>query len=138
MFTHVEFRSDRFPALEGEEERINPGIWGKRLADFLRVRLIAHGFEVGDPFAEDWGWCFRILNRRFPIWLGCSNYGEDQFLCFIEPYKTRVWRWFKRMDTRKEIQSLYEAINAILIDEDGIRDIRWWTQESFNRQSDKR
>ena len=33
MKTQVEFRSDKFPPYEGEEEQINPGLWGKRLAE---------------------------------------------------------------------------------------------------------
>jgi hypothetical protein len=32
--THVEFRSNKFPPYEGEEEQINPGLWGKRLAEY--------------------------------------------------------------------------------------------------------
>ncbi len=34
MLTHMEFRSDRFPPYEGEEQQVNPGLWGKRLAEF--------------------------------------------------------------------------------------------------------
>src|SRR6266849_8909352 len=54
METHVEFRSDRFPPLEGEENLINPDLWGKRLADFLREGLARQGFETKEPIAEDW------------------------------------------------------------------------------------
>jgi hypothetical protein len=28
MKTQVEFRSSKFPPCEGEEEEINPGLWG--------------------------------------------------------------------------------------------------------------
>jgi hypothetical protein len=35
METHVEFRSNRFPPYDGEEEQINPGLYGKRLAGFF-------------------------------------------------------------------------------------------------------
>jgi hypothetical protein len=35
MKTHVEFVSNAFPAYPGEEDEINPGIWGKRLAEFI-------------------------------------------------------------------------------------------------------
>jgi hypothetical protein len=35
MRTHVEFISTDFPSYENEEEQINPGRFGKRLADFL-------------------------------------------------------------------------------------------------------
>jgi len=57
VLTYVEFRSDRFPPYEGEEEQINPDLWGKRLAEFLRDKLRAEGFESSEPIAEDWaGW----------------------------------------------------------------------------------
>jgi len=36
MKTHVEFRSSAFPAYENEEEEINPGLWGRRLAEHLK------------------------------------------------------------------------------------------------------
>jgi hypothetical protein len=37
----------RFPAYEGDQEQINPGIWGKRLAEFLRDSLRKEGLEDG-------------------------------------------------------------------------------------------
>ena len=33
MKTQVEFRSSKFTPYEGEQEQINPGLWGKRLAE---------------------------------------------------------------------------------------------------------
>ncbi len=33
MKTQVEFRSSKFPPYDGEHEQINPGLWGKRLAE---------------------------------------------------------------------------------------------------------
>lgn len=50
MRTQVEFRSSLFPAYPGEEEEINPGIWGRRLPEFLQEKLPAHGIETGGPF----------------------------------------------------------------------------------------
>jgi len=132
MLTHVEFRSDRFPAFEWEEKAINPKIWGKRLADFLHESLIARGFEIGEPFAEDWGWCLRVLHKPFPPWMGCANYGDSGFLCFIVPPKPRIWRFFRRIDTQNEVQDLRDAVDGILVENEGIRQKRWWTYEEFN------
>ncbi len=73
MLTHVEFRSDRFSAYEGEEEKANPGLWGQRLAEFLRDRLRAEGFEIKEPFPEDWGWVVPVANRGFSVWIGCGH-----------------------------------------------------------------
>jgi hypothetical protein len=50
MKTHVEFRSEAFPPYDGEEE-INPGRYGKRVAEFLVHGPKEKGFE---PFARVW------------------------------------------------------------------------------------
>ncbi len=135
MLTHVEFRSDRFPALEWEEEKVNPMVWGKRLADFLYEGLVARGIEIDRPFAEDWGWCLRVRHKPFRLWMGCANYGDDGFLCFIEPHKARIWRFFRRIDTQNELQVLHEAVDGILVEGQGIRGKRWWTFEEFNSRT---
>jgi hypothetical protein len=70
LLTHVEFRSDRFPPYDGEEEQVNPGLWGKRLAEFLREGLRTAGIATEDPFAEDWGWVLPAVNETFPLWIG--------------------------------------------------------------------
>jgi len=63
METHVEFRSDRFPPVDGEERLINPDLWGKRLADFLRDGLRKQGFETNESIPEDWGWLVPVVNK---------------------------------------------------------------------------
>jgi hypothetical protein len=131
MLTHVEFRSDRFPAFEWEKEEVNPTVWGKRLADFLHQGLVTRGFEMNKPFAEDWGWCLRVLHKPFPLWMGCANYGDDGFLCFIVPQKPRIWRFFRRIDTQNEVLALRDAVDGILVEDQGIREKRWWTVEEF-------
>jgi hypothetical protein len=60
MKTFVEFRSSKFPAYSGEEEEINPGIWGRRLAEHLIERLEQNGIETNGYFMEDWGYYLPI------------------------------------------------------------------------------
>jgi hypothetical protein len=134
MQTYVEFRSARFPAYEGEEVRINPGLWGKRLAEFLCCKLLAEGFRTEEPLAEDWGWRFAVVNEGFRLWIGCGRYQEypDGFLCFIEPHKPFVRRLFRKVDTRERVAALQRALDKILDEADGIREKRWWTHEEFN------
>ena len=43
MKTQVEFRSSKFPPYEGEQEQINPGLWGKRLAEYFVRKLSEKG-----------------------------------------------------------------------------------------------
>lgn len=115
MQTCVEFRSDRFPAYDGEEEQINPGLWGKRLAEFLRDNLRKEGFETEELIAEDWGWVVPVANQQFSMWIGCGNYQKypDGFLCFIEPHKPFVRRLFKKIDTRERVASLQKALDKV-------------------------
>ena len=133
MLTHVEFRSDRFPALEDEDKLVNPGLWGKRLADFLREGLRAEGFETRESIAEDWGWAVPVINDSFRLWVGCGRYEEypDSFLCFIEPHKPFVRKPFKRIDTRARVSALQQAIDRVLNEGAGIRAKQWWTYEGF-------
>jgi hypothetical protein len=132
--TYVEFRSDMFPAIDGEEAQVNPGLWGKRLADFLCENLRAEGFATGTPFAEDWGWVVPVVNEEFRLWIGCGHYQEypDGFLCFIEPHKPFIRKLLKKIDTRERVSSLQRAMNKVLEENRGIRSIRWWTHEEFN------
>jgi hypothetical protein len=136
MLTHVEFRSDRFPPHEEEEAELNPGRWGKRLADFLRDGLISRGFSAGDPIAEDWGWVVPVENDRFPLWIGCGNYDvhpKDGFLCFIEPHTTTIRKLFRTINVSERVGQLRDAIDAVLDEEPTVRNKRWWTHDQFNR-----
>lgn len=136
MKTHVEFRSDDFPPYEGEEDEINPGRYGKRLAEFLVHGLRAKGFESLEPIAEDWGWVVPIKNRGFRLWIGCGNYDAypDGFLCFIEPHQRIVSRFLLwRIDTSSMVSALQKAIDQLLSENSRITGKRWWTYEEFNR-----
>jgi|SRR6267142_680192 len=139
MHTHVEFRSDRFPALDGEEKLINRGLWGKQLADFLRDRLRTHGFQTGEPIAEGWGWLVPVANKSFRLSIGCGRYQEydNGFLCFIEPHTPFVRKLFRKIDSRARILSLQQAIDKVLAESEGITSKRWWTHEEFNQQYGK-
>jgi hypothetical protein len=45
MKTQVEFRSNKFPPYEREQERTNPGLWSKRLAEHLVQKLSEKGIK---------------------------------------------------------------------------------------------
>ena len=74
MLTHVELRSDLFPAYPGEEEETNPGRHGKRLAEFLVAGLRKAGLACKEPVAEDWGWRIDVRNDAFTLWIGVGVY----------------------------------------------------------------
>ena len=134
METQVEFRSDRFPPYESEQYEVNPGRYGKRLAEFIQRGLTEKGFSVGEPGAEDWGWVVPIRNEAFRLWVGCGNYDEypdDGFLCFIEPHTKIIRKFFRKIDVTERVRELRDAIDELLTAAPGIRNKRWWTYDEF-------
>jgi hypothetical protein len=130
MRTHVEFRSDAFPAQPGEDAEINPGRWGRALADYLRAELSARQLSGGEPYAEDWGWAVPLDNEDFPLWVGCGNYEEypDGFLCFIEPSKPFVRKFLRKIDTKARVEQVAAALDAVLKSHPRVRDLKWWPE----------
>lgn len=135
MLTHVEFRSTAFPPYDGESEQINPGRFGKRLAEYLQAELRRRGEPVGELVAEDWGWMVPIENAGFGLWLGVGNDEEhpDGFLCFIEPHTEYVRKLFKKIPTRERIEALQKNLAAAIDAHAAIRDVHWSSYEAFSR-----
>jgi len=127
MKTQVEFRSNKFPPYEGEEEQINPGLWGKRLAEYLVQKLAEKGIKTNDIIAEDWGWYVPIQNEGFRLALCCGHqYGDsDEFLCFTDPATPIVKKFFKKIDATAELTKLTEALRQVLSSDPDIRDVTW-------------
>ena len=135
MLTYVEFKSTAFPPYDGESEEINPGRFGKRLAEYLSAELGRLGEPVGELFTEDWGWVVPIENAGFDLWIGVGNYEDypDGFLCMIEPQTEYVRKLFRKVPTRGRIETLQRNVAAALNAHSGIRDVKWSTREEFNR-----
>jgi hypothetical protein len=136
MKTHLQFRSVAFPPYDGEEARINPGRWGRRLAEFLKQKLEEAGIPTDEIYFEDWGCVLPIKNREFPLWIGCGNQGDfdDAFLCFIQPNKPTVWRWFRRIDTTAKVARIADAMEQALSGHPEVQELHWWP-ESLMKQN---
>ena len=130
MKTHVEFRSDKFPPYEGEEEEINPDLWGKRLGEYLKEKLQPEGIIVEDLIPEDWGWCLPIKNEAFSMWIGCGHYQEypNGYLCFVEPSKPIIRKLFKKIDTTEQVGRVVKALDKVLNSDGEITNLRWWDE----------
>jgi hypothetical protein len=127
MKTQVEFRSSKFPPYDGEEEQINPGLWGKRLAEYLLQALSERGIETEEMVAEDWGWYIPVVNEGFRLALCCGhqNGDEDEFLCFTDPSAPVVKKFFKKIDAAPQLTRLTNALQQILASDPEIREIVW-------------
>ncbi len=127
MKTQVEFRSQKFPPYDGEEELINPGLWGKRLAEYLVQKLSDRGIKTQEIIAEDWGWYVPIQNEGFRLAICCGhqNGDDDQFLCFTDPSTPVVKKLFRKIDATPELTRLIEALQQILSADPEITNVVW-------------
>ncbi len=127
MKTFVEFRSKKFPPYDGEEEQINPGLWGKRLAEYLVQKFSEKGIRTDPIIAEDWGWYIPVPNDGFRLAVCCGHqYGDnDEFVCFTEPRTPVVKKLFKKIDATGQLTRLTEAMRQILSEDPEITDVVW-------------
>jgi len=127
MKTQVTFRTDKFPPYDGEQEQINPGLWGKRLAEYFVEKLQGTGIETEEIIPEDWGWYIPIKNDGFRLAICCGhqNGDDDEFLCFTEPATPIVRKWFKKIDATEQLGRLVAAMETILASDPAIRNVEW-------------
>jgi hypothetical protein len=121
------FASTLFEIEPGEDEEINPRMYGRQLAAWLKTQLEACGYAVEPVIAEDWGRCL--------MWVGCGNetdYATAQpgdppppaedvvWVCSAEA-EIPLWkRLFKRPDPSAALARLDADLKRILDDEPGI------------------
>jgi hypothetical protein len=43
-----------------------------------------------------------------------------------------IRKFFKKIDTMKDIEALQQAMDKVLTEEAGLRQKKWWTHEQFN------
>lgn len=127
MQTHVEFRSSKFPPYDGEEEEMNPGLWGRRLAEYLAQRLAERGIATERFIVEDWGCYLPVKNEGFRLALCCGHQDgdDDQFLVFTEPSTPRIKKLFRTIDATEPLARLIAAVRDILATDPDIREIVW-------------
>lgn len=135
MRAQLEFISPHFPPYPGEDQQINPGRYGVRLAEFLAAELPAQGFTVRSLSVEDWGVRVELDHDAYPLWIGCGNYEEYEngFLCFIEPATPFVRKWFRKLPNAPTVERLATAIEAILENSGKVSGLRWWSENELRR-----
>lgn len=127
MKTQVEFRSTKFPPYEGEQEEINPGLWGRRLTEYLAQQLAAKGIETDGMTIEDWGCYLPIRKEGSKLALCCGHQDgdDDQFLVFTDPATPRVKKFFRTVDLSEPLTRLLTALREILESDPEIHEIVW-------------
>ena len=129
METHYTFNSDSFTPTadeldEDSEDYINPGIYGRQLADYLKIGLRERGYKIKFRCAEDWGFWQEIEhNGGYMLAVGCANYEEGHRI-FVQPDKPVIRRWLRKIDVREDVEALVAALGKLLKNDPDIRDVR--------------
>ena len=127
MKTFAEFKSNKFPPYDGEQEQINPGLWGKRLAEYFVAKLPQFGISAAEPIAEDWGWYLPVTVQGTQLALCCGHQDgdDDEFLVFTEPSQPVTRKLFKKIDVTVPLTQLTRSVEAILTADPEIREVKW-------------
>lgn len=141
------FNSTLFGIEPGEDEEINPRMYGRQLAAWLKTQLEAHGHAVEPAIAEDWGRCLMCAREPFLLWVGCgseTDYTIAQpddpppakedivWVCFAEAEIPFWKRLFKRPDPTAALARLDDDLRRIL---DGEPDITMLAVEPSPQRS---
>ncbi|PZQ32000.1 MAG: hypothetical protein DI562_04305 [Stenotrophomonas acidaminiphila] len=130
------FTSNLFEVEPGEDEEINPRMYGRQLAGWLKARLDQRGQQVECIVAEDWGRCLMIGREEFALWVGCGSSPDYDtakqgdppppkesivWHCFAEAELTAWQRLVKRLDATHALEKLDCDLREILSNEPAIQ-----------------
>jgi len=89
------FKSSLFEIEPGEDDEINPGIYGRQLASWLKRKLEGAGYAVDDVINEDWGRCLMCQRSPFALWVGVGSVDDEARVDGEIPVKDAVvWHCF--------------------------------------------
>ena len=123
------FKSSKFEIEPGEDEDINPRIYGRQLAAWLKDRLAERGYKIEGVYEEDWGRCIMCVREPFKLWVGCGNVwdydtakpddgppSKDQVTwhCFATAEIPFFKRLFRKVDPAPALSKLYSELGSIL------------------------
>ncbi len=121
MGTFIHIRSSKFPVLPGEkDELVNEGMYGKALAEYLRLRLSERGYDVTSICCEDWGWWVGL--KATPFTFGVCIYsgrdeegGPQEFACTDDAIGPKKWSWKKLrfIETSTWVKKLHGDLMAV-------------------------
>ena len=119
------FRSSSFAPEAGEDERTNPGLFGRSLAMWVGEALVP-GFSADAIIPEDFGWLVPVPARDHSLYVACSSTDasaqEWQIMVFAE--RGLVSRLLGKGARTESVSALYAAIRERLHSEPDITHVR--------------
>lgn len=77
-------------------------------------KLSEKGIKTEEIIAEDWGWYIPVQNEGFRLAICCGHQDadDDEFVCFTDPSRPVVKKFFKKIDATAQLTRLTEAMQA--------------------------
>ena len=121
------FKSSLFEIEPDEDDEINPGIYGRQLAAWMKKQLEARGYTVDDVINEDWGRCLMCQRSPFSLWVGVGSATETEtkdevvWHCFaVTEGGLRMRMFGKKNEIEATRAKLDAALQSILLAEPAI------------------
>jgi hypothetical protein len=135
---NVIFQSTAFNTTESKDYFINECCFGDDLARWLIEQLNARGIRTEpEPGQEDFGWwlTFRVGATDYDFVLGSrrGNNDKHEWMGWIERSRGFVGSLFGARKRGIKADAV-EVIHAILSVSPKISDVRWFSNEDFNKE----
>lgn len=112
----LEFESSAFAIEASEDAHTNPGVCGKRLAEWLSQQLRGRGLGIGEVVAEDFGWCIPVESKPHRLYVACSNAEEEpnHWRVFAFAEGGLVARLFGKAQSSQSLALLFATLKEVL------------------------
>ncbi len=122
----LEFESTAFVVRPGEDERTNPGIFGKSLAEWLARQLRGKGFTPSEVIAEDFGWCVPLQSKPHKLYVSCASAEEtpNGWLVFVFAEGGLLSRMLGRDTSAQSVARAFAAVKEALQGSSQVRNLR--------------
>jgi len=110
------FQSSRFEIVQDEDKLTNPGIFGRRLAEWMANELPAHGYRaLGEVIPEDFAWCVPVEAENCELYVACTN-SDEGWQTYVFADCGLMERLAGRDPRATAVAGLYSAVLSILED----------------------
>lgn len=121
------FLSPFFKIEADEDQKTNPGIFGRHLAQWIASQLRARGVSTKAMIAEDWGWCVPVVEKPVRVCVAVSSVGEApirwQIFAFAE--RTLIEMFRRSVDLKMEVQKLQAQLAEVLQAVPEVSELQW-------------
>ncbi len=111
----LEFESAAFAVTPGEE-RTNPGIFGKALAEWIAQELRVHGVGNAEVIPEDFGWCVPLESNPHKLYVACASAEEapNRWRVFVFAEGGLMARALGRDKSAESVATAFATVKQVL------------------------